>query len=208
MLQEPSEASPDQDRLVLGLLESVERQAHQTQRDLSKEFGVALGLVNAYLKYCIKKGLIRVKTVPSHRYLYFITPSGFAEKSRLSLKLVSHSLVSFRQARHDYDKAFAKLKKAGRSKVALIGHSELSEIAILCALDHAMLPLAVVDAVAAPGRFANVPVVRDFGEVGEIDSAVLTDLRQPQASYEQALARLGADWVIAPAILGVRSVQP
>lgn len=205
MPQQSAEESPEQDRIILGLLESVERESKQTQRDLAQEFGIALGIINAYLKYCVKKGHIRVKKIPSRRYLYLLTPQGFAEKSRLSLKLMSHSLLSFRQARRDYDAAFSHLRATGHSKVVLAGQSELSEIAILCALSNDLLPVAVVDPEAQPGTFINVPVVNSFDDAAEMDSAVLTDLRQPQLRYEEAVARLGAAHVVAPAILGVRS---
>ena len=44
-------------RIVLGLLESVERDSAQSQRRLAAELGVAVGLINVYLKRCVKKGL-------------------------------------------------------------------------------------------------------------------------------------------------------
>ena len=47
-------------RVMLGLLESVERNGGQSQRQLASELGIALGLVNAYLKRCVKKGLVKV----------------------------------------------------------------------------------------------------------------------------------------------------
>ena len=56
---------------MLGLLESVEPNGTQSQRVLAAEFGVALGLVNAYLKRCVRKGLLKVKEVPARRYAYF-----------------------------------------------------------------------------------------------------------------------------------------
>ena len=49
----PGERSED-DRIVLGLLNSVEDGA-QSQRRIAEELGIALGLVNAYLKRCVKK---------------------------------------------------------------------------------------------------------------------------------------------------------
>ncbi len=193
-----------QDRIVLSLLNSVEREPRQTQRNLSEQFGLALGLVNTYLKYCVKKGFVRIKKVPSRRYMYFLTPHGFSEKSRLSFKLMSNSLLSFRQARNDYDAAFAQLNSAGFSRIALVGQSELSEIAILCALNQGSTPVAVVDPEAMNNFFANIPVLHSFDEAGEIDGAVLTDLRNPQVRYDETVARLGIERVIAPAILGIR----
>jgi hypothetical protein len=53
-------ADAEKTRIMLGLLESVERGGAQSQRRLASELGVALGLVNAYLKRCITKGLVKV----------------------------------------------------------------------------------------------------------------------------------------------------
>jgi hypothetical protein len=39
MLKDRVEASPDQDRILLGLLESVERESKQTQRGLAQPLG-------------------------------------------------------------------------------------------------------------------------------------------------------------------------
>ena len=43
--------------------------------------GVALGLANSYLKRCIRKGFIKITEAPANRYLYYLTPQGFAEKA-------------------------------------------------------------------------------------------------------------------------------
>ena len=67
---------------MLGLLEFVERNGAQSQRHIAAELGIALGLVNAYLKRCVKKGLIKVSSAPARQYAYYLTPQGFAEKSR------------------------------------------------------------------------------------------------------------------------------
>ena len=70
--------------ITLGVLNAVEENSRVTQRDVAKNVGIALGLTNAYLKRCIKKGLIKVQQVPANRYAYYLTPQGFAEKSRLT----------------------------------------------------------------------------------------------------------------------------
>ncbi len=42
-------------RILLSLLESVEHDGAKTQRRLASELGIALGLVNVYLKRCVNK---------------------------------------------------------------------------------------------------------------------------------------------------------
>src|SRR5215510_6343098 len=98
-------------RIMLGLLESVERDGGQSQRRLAAELGIALGLVNAYLKRCVKKGLVKVGGAPARRYAYYLTPQGFAEKSRLTVEYLSVSFSFFRQAKADCWQAFAQAKE-------------------------------------------------------------------------------------------------
>ena len=98
-------------RVMLGLLESVERDGGQSQRRLASELGIALGLVNAYLKRCVKKGLVKVSQAPARRYAYYLTPQGFAEKSRLTVEYLSDSFSFFRQARTDCAQVFAMARE-------------------------------------------------------------------------------------------------
>src|SRR6201996_688691 len=139
MRKPPAEKKLDNSRIMHGLLESVQRNSTGSQRDRASEFGVALGLVNAYLNYCIKKGYIRVKRIPASRYLYYLTPKGFAEKSRLALALMSNSFHSFRQVRKEYGAAFETLKHLGCHRVVLVGRSELADIATLCAAESGII---------------------------------------------------------------------
>src|SRR5438045_4898592 len=82
-------------RIVLGLLESVERDGVQSQRKLASELGIALGLVNAYLKRCVRKGLLKIGQAPPRRYAYYLKPHGFAEKSRLTVEYLYSSFYFF-----------------------------------------------------------------------------------------------------------------
>jgi hypothetical protein len=194
----------DRSRIMHGLLESVQRDSAGSQRDRASEFGVALGLVNAYLNYCIKKGHIRVKKIPAKRYVYYLTPKGFAEKSRLALNLVSNSFHSFRQAREEYAAAFRSLREDGATRVVLVGLSELAEVSILCAAECQIALAAIVDSRHPAQHYVGLPVVADFAGVpGGFDGAVITDLTDPGASYAHASTVLDAARVQAPAILGI-----
>src|SRR5215472_10062073 len=105
----------EKSRIMLGLLESVGRDGGQTQRRLASELGIALGLVNAYLKRCIKKGLVKVSQAPARRYAYYLTPQGFAAKSRLTMEYLSESFSFFRRARADCTESFALAKEDRKS---------------------------------------------------------------------------------------------
>src|SRR5262245_22947851 len=130
------EESPENSRIMLGLLDAVEQDRAQSQRLLASELGIALGLVNAYLKRCVKKGLVKVRSAPARRYAYYLTPQGFAEKSRLTVDYLSYSFGFFRQAKTDCSELFRAASARGVEKVLLAGQSDLAEIASLCAMEH------------------------------------------------------------------------
>lgn len=70
--------------MTLGVLTAAEAQDGISQRTLAADLGVAVGLVNAYVKRCVRKGLLKVSQVPARRYRYYLTPAGFAEKAKLT----------------------------------------------------------------------------------------------------------------------------
>src|ERR1700761_4740768 len=109
----------DTARMVLGLRESVERDGAQSQRKLASDLGIALGLVNAYLKRCVKKGLLKISQAPPRRSAYYPTTHGFAEKSRLTVEYLSSSFSFFRHARDDCAAVLKLAQTRGWTRIAL-----------------------------------------------------------------------------------------
>ncbi len=68
------QAMDSEAEITLGLLNTVEENTSLTQRSVAKELGTALGLANAYLQRCVKKGYIQVRRIPRNRYAYYLTP--------------------------------------------------------------------------------------------------------------------------------------
>jgi len=200
-------ASGEDERIVLNLLNSVDDGA-QSQRRIAEELGIALGLVNAYLRRCIKKGLVKASQAPARRYAYYLTPQGFAEKSRLTVDYLSSSFSFFRRARSDCSQLLAEVVASGSSDVVLAGISDLAEIAIICALESNITIAAVVDPKATVTRFMGVPVVNSFGAVNfQIGAVIVTDLSAPHQTFDGAVERFGLERVWSPALLGLRAIS-
>jgi DNA-binding MarR family transcriptional regulator len=195
----------ENERIVLGLLSSVETDGERSQRRMASELGIALGLVNAYLKRCIKKGLVKVHDAPTRRYAYYLTPQGFAEKSRLTVQYLSHSFSFFRLAKGDCARVFAEAKASGFARLVLAGRSDLAEIAILCAVEAGVVIVAVVDPDCEDAQFIGVVVSKSLSEVKAVfDAVIVTDVAHAKRSFDSAVKFCGADRVIAPALLGLR----
>ncbi|HZR76022.1 winged helix-turn-helix transcriptional regulator [Bradyrhizobium sp.] len=195
----------ENERIVLSLLSSVETDGARSQRRIAAELGIALGLVNAYLKRCVKKGLVKVGDAPARRYAYYLTPQGFAEKSRLTVQYLSDSFSFFRLAKSDCARVLERAKENGFRRLVLAGKSDLAEIATLCAVEAGVAIVAVVDLHSDVAHFVGVNVCKSYDEVREgFDAVIVTDLARARESYDAAAVACGANRVLAPALLGLR----
>src|SRR5581483_3035571 len=148
------------DEILLGVLDAVHREASISQRTISKEVGVALGLANAYPKRCVRKGWVKVREVPRRRYLYYLTPQGFAEKTRLSGEYLSASFNFFRRARSQIAEHMAHCRAQGWKRIAFVGTSDLAEVGIICAHEAEIELVGVIDENYGAARFSGLPVFR------------------------------------------------
>lgn len=190
-------------QITLGVLNAVEENSAVTQRTLAQDLGIALGLANAYLKRCAKKGLIKIASAPANRYAYYLTPQGFAEKSRLTARYLSQSFLLFRAARAQYDQLFAACAERGWRRIALAGAGDLAEIAELCAVRHELKLVGLLDDRAGDGAHGGMPVVRRLKDLGPVDAVVVTDMREPQAVFETLVQVLPRERVLAPEFLKI-----
>jgi DNA-binding MarR family transcriptional regulator len=197
-----STQEPDNARIMLGLLESVERDGARSQRRLAAELDIALGLVNAYLKRCIQKGLVKVTQAPARRFAYYLTPQGFAEKSRLSVEYLTYSFTFFRKAKSDCLAVFEEARRRGFRRVGLAGVSDLAEIATICARESDVEIAAVIDGHSSHSQFVGFPVVPSYDSVsGSFDGIVVTDLKRTRETIAAAILWFGPHRVLVPALL-------
>ena len=206
--REASGEEPSKPQILLGLLESVERDGAKSQRRLAGELDIALGLVNAYIRRCIKKGLVKVTQAPAGRIAYYLTPSGFAEKSRLTIEYLSYSFSFFRHAKADCSAVIELARARGFSRVVLAGRSDLAEIAAICGLESDVKIVAVVDSKSTEPQFLGFTAVQSYDDLPDgIDAVIVTDLSNARETAQHAIARYGADRVLIPELLRVRITE-
>ena len=209
-MPKPSQETGDPE-IVLGLLTSIERNSAITQRKLAGDLGIALGLANSYLRRCVRKGLIKIGQVPLNRYAYYLTPQGFAEKSRLTAEYLTVSFNFFRRARSDCAELLQECAARGWTRVALCGAGDLAEVAVLSAGESEIEVVCVIDPARAGGRCVSVPIVGDLTaaqQQGAFDGVILTDTQAPQHRFDELIANgpaygLPAVCVVAPNLLGI-----
>jgi len=191
--------------LTLEILDAIDRDEHVSQRHLAGSMGVALGLANSYLKRCVRKGLVKVTHAPANRYLYYLTPKGFAEKSRLTARYLSYSLSFYRKAGESCLRLFDECERNGWRRLVLCGISDLAEIATLRAMERDITVIGYLD--MDPGgeraKFLSRPVWREYPSVEAHDACVLTELQSPQLRYDQLQGLMTTDRILVPDVLAI-----
>jgi DNA-binding MarR family transcriptional regulator len=188
--------------VTLDLLSAVEAHEQHSQRSLARDLGIALGLTNAYIKRCVKRGWIKASQAPPNRYAYYLTPKGFSEKSRLTARYLKSSFSFYRRARNELDELFELAIKSGHRRIALAGRSELAEIAVLCAAQYPIEIAAVIDTGNEPA-FLGIPLVANVKAVSAIDGIIVTDTKAGQETYDKMTGVDASMPVYAPQMLRV-----
>ena len=195
-------ATPDpDDTRTLEILDIVQNSEQLSQRYLARQLGVALGLANSYLKRCVKKGWVKVQQAPANRYLYYRTPTGFAEKSRLTTQYLSYSLSFYREAGESCASLFDQCGRHGWRRVLLCGVSEFAEIATLRAMDREIEVVGIFDPRSASEKFAGRSVWRCFTQCAAHEARILTAITDCAALHAVLVGLNDAVPLLVPDVL-------
>ena len=103
------------------LLKLLEANPELSQRQLAQALGISVGKVNFCLNALIERGLVKARNFRNSRnklaYMYFLTPAGFEEKARVSLRCLKQKL-------QEYERICAELAELRREAGNVTGLSE------------------------------------------------------------------------------------
>jgi DNA-binding MarR family transcriptional regulator len=179
----------DVDHRSLQILDELSNNDSLTQRDLSSRLGIALGLVNSYIKNLVKKGYITVRAIPPKRYTYYLTPKGFTEKTRLTYHLLQDYTRIYREARSNLKKIFHDLQESGAKKIVFAGADEIAEIAYITLQETGMDLSSVVDEKLAGKKFFGKIIQPMYAvQAMQHDCIVVTSYLNEENIYKQLLS--------------------
>ena len=193
--------SEKESHLTLELLQAIEQRDNISQRHLAQTMGVALGLANSYLKRCVNKGLIKMKTAPANRYLYYLTPQGFTEKARLTGEFLTTSLALFRQSGDEYAGVFSNCISDSQKKVLFAGLSDLTEIAYMRSLQSDIEVVGVFQSPPSSPTFFDLQVADDLTRFDQFDVVVMTSMEQTNELLHTLRLSLNEQQIIVPSLL-------
>lgn len=192
-----------EDSTTLEILQVIEKNNDLTQRHLADKLDVALGLANLYLKRCVHKGLIKVKQAPANRYLYYLTPKGFAEKSRLTADYLSSSFNFYRDASSSINEVYQQCEASNLNRILLCGISELAEIALVRAYDYQIKITSVFAPKTEKQNFLNIQIITSIDSISGFDSYLVTGLEDAQELYTLLITKVDPKLIFVPSLLDV-----
>jgi len=175
----------------LQLLEEIEQNPRISQRELSNKFGIALGVTNACIKRMAKRGLIRLKGLPPRRIAYYLTPKGFAEKSKLMLHFFSYNIQHYAEMKKMISKKLLEMQQSGVKRVAFFGVSDEMEIAYITlqGSDMKLVGIADEEGKKQGARFLGHKVL-SLGEMKDLNpDAILITCLKDQNTYIKNVTR-------------------
>jgi DNA-binding MarR family transcriptional regulator len=162
-----------EEQMILNLLAVIENEPDTTQKGLAGKLGVAVGVVNSYLKRVIYKGYVKTKSLQRRRLRYLLTPSGIKEKSRLTYEFLQYSYVYIRDVRRKSHDALAPLVKQGKNRIVFYGSGERAELAYITVRELGMELIGIVDQDCVGKRCID-QTIRDLEWLtGECDADVM-----------------------------------
>ena len=133
-----------------------------------------------------------VKTYPRKRYAYLLTPSGFAEKSRLAFQHLSNFHKLYQVTRQESLALFNTLREQGVEQVSFCGHDDLTEIAYMSLLE-ARLELQQIMDTACEDSFLDLEVISLADGVDAATGPIVITSLQRAEDLKSKLKELGVN---------------
>ena len=136
---------------------------------------------------------LNVSKIPKKRYKYYLTPSGFAEKSRLTFQHFQNFTNLYKVARRDFHEFFNKIQNSDIKEVVFCGVDEVTEIAFLSLKETDLKLTGVIDDQMGEKQFFG-QAIRAIEEIGSMsyDIIVITSFQNGKM-LKRRLLELGVD---------------
>jgi hypothetical protein len=119
---------PSEEIREFRLLEELERNPVISQRELSHKFNIALEVTNACLRRTMRKGWIRIRGLSHRKIGYYLTPKGFAEKTKLSLRMISYTIQHYSELKRIISQRRLEMEQDGFRRIVFYGISDEMEV--------------------------------------------------------------------------------
>lgn len=148
------------------LIQEISLRPHQTQRQLSSEVGLSLGMTNILLMRLVRKGYVKIRQLDWKRTEYLLTLAGAMEKARKTYAYTLHTIRLYRSVMENVQKVIKEEYDRGTRRAIIVAWPET-----VAAISGALKELALDD--------LEVEFVDNFKTLGGRPGMVLVATEEP-----------------------------
>lgn len=152
-----------QDEYNRHILRAIASGKRVTQRSLSSEMGVALGLTNLLIRRLVAKGCVKVASMGTRHVRYLMTASGWDALGLATRQSLENTLMLYTQTREQIRDSLSivsdrcPVDASGQKPVVFYGAGDVAEIACVSLQSTDLTLVGVVDD-RRTGRFFNLSI--------------------------------------------------
>lgn len=110
------------------MIDEIGKDLNTTQRKISHQIGLSLGMTNIIMKRLIAKGYVKVKGLDRRRVQYILTPRGFAEKVRKTHRYLLRTIDTLKTVKEKIQDTVLEYYEKGERNFTILGKGELADI--------------------------------------------------------------------------------
>ncbi|MBA7506737.1 hypothetical protein ES706_05442 [subsurface metagenome] len=110
------------------IIDEIDKDLNTTQRKISHQIGLSLGMTNLIMKRLIAKGYVKVKGLNRRNVQYILTPRGFAEKVKKTHRYLLRSIDTLKAVKEKIQDTVLEYYKKGERNFTILGKGELADI--------------------------------------------------------------------------------
>jgi len=110
------------------IIDEIGRNLNTTQRKISRQIGLSLGMTNIIMKRLIAKGYVKVKGLNRRNFQYILTPRGFAEKVKKTHRYLLRTIETIKSLKEKIQDIVLEYYHKGERNFIIVGEGELADI--------------------------------------------------------------------------------
>jgi len=110
------------------IIDEIGKNLNTTQRKISRQIGLSLGMTNIIMKKLIAKGYVKVKGLNRRNVQYILTPRGFAEKVRKTHHYLLRTIETLGELKEKIQDTILEYYEKGERNFTILGKGELADI--------------------------------------------------------------------------------
>ena len=110
------------------IIYEIGKDLNTTQRRISRQIGLSLGMTNIIIKRLIAKGYVKVKGLNRRNVQYILTPRGFADKVKKTHRYLLRSIDTLKTVKEEIQDTVLEYYQKGERNFTILGKGELADV--------------------------------------------------------------------------------